>query len=287
MIYVITHKIFDNEIISDSNYRDYQVLHVGTNRNCDSKYLRDDVGDSISVKNGSYCELTGMYWIWKNISVETNPIVGISHYRRFFCTPGQLRRYVYKNELPKPLTRKQYEGLLYKADIIVPKPKSSIRHNVYQLYGLFHNSDDLDKVKSIIVRLTPEYLDAFEKEMKSHRVLFANMFISKKELYDNYCEWLFTILEELEKEIQPHNNDTLSKEDKYQGRIYGFIAERLLQVWIRKNGLKAVYMPVFNTEAREKSILHDLIESRLKPLMGEVFLRKNPKEEMRKRIERM
>lgn len=287
MIYVITHKVFDSTVINEDNYKDYKILHVGTNTNCNSSYLRDDVGDNISGKNSSYCELTGMYWVWKNRSIETDPIVGISHYRRYFCTKGQLNKYIHKNVLPRPLTKEQYERLLCKADIIVPKPKTSVRHNVYQLYDLFHNSRDLDVVRSIINYTTPEYVDSFEKEMKSHRVLYANMFICRKQLYDNYCEWLFTVLNELERVIQPQNSKIITKEDKYQGRIFGFIAERLLQVWIRKNKLKVVYMPVFNTETKERSLLYDLIESRLKPLVGEILLHRDPKEQIRKRIDNM
>ncbi len=287
MIYVITHKVFDNSILSRDDHNDYQVLHVGTNQNCNSTYLRDDVGENISNKNDSYCELTGMYWIWKNRNVVTDPIVGISHYRRYFCTNGQMKKYIYMNKLPKPLERDQYNRLLFKAHIIVPKPKSSIRHNVYQLYGLFHNQNDLDKVRSIIGRLMPEYLDAFDKEMRSHRVLYANMFICRKEFFDDYCAWLFTILDELEKEIQTFDNNKVSKEDKYQARIFGFVSERLLQVWIRKNKLKVTYLPVFNTEIREKSILCDLIESRLMPFLREVLLHRNPKDDIRKRIEKM
>lgn len=75
-IYVMTHKAI--EPISNDIYL---PLHVGKKGKEDLGYPGDDTGDSISEKNNHYCELTGLYWIWKNVRCD---IVGICHYRRFF-----------------------------------------------------------------------------------------------------------------------------------------------------------------------------------------------------------
>lgn len=73
-IYMITHKSVDyipNGITP---------LFVGDGTNEDS-YIRDNIGDNISNKNKNYCELTALYWMWKNSNAD---ILGLCHYRRFF-----------------------------------------------------------------------------------------------------------------------------------------------------------------------------------------------------------
>ena len=73
-IYVMTHKEIDE--IGDEMYI---PLHVGRASGKTFGYTGDDTGDHISEKNPYYCELTGIYWLWKNVRCD---IVGICHYRR-------------------------------------------------------------------------------------------------------------------------------------------------------------------------------------------------------------
>ena len=73
------------------------------------------------------------------------------------------------------------------------------------------------------------------------------MFIMSRELMDEYCSWLFPILFELDKKID------YSRYDSYNTRMVGFVAERLINVWIHKNRLKVKEFPVFSTE--EPSLL--------------------------------
>lgn len=78
------------------------------------------------------------------------------------------------------------------------------------------------------------------------------MFITNKINYDSYCKWLFSILFELEKHID------LTGYNEYQKRIYGFLSERLLNVWIKHNKLKLCEVGVLSTE-RKVSILAKLL----------------------------
>ena len=78
-IFTMTHKKF-----REPEDAIYVPLHVGRACSGDYGYAGDDTGDNISAKNCYYGELTGVYWVWKN--VRTTDYVGICHYRRYFCT---------------------------------------------------------------------------------------------------------------------------------------------------------------------------------------------------------
>ena len=66
----------------------YLPIQVGKAiSNIDLGIRGDDTGDNISNKNASYCEMTGMYWAWKNL--KNVDVIGLCHYRRYFDFHGQ------------------------------------------------------------------------------------------------------------------------------------------------------------------------------------------------------
>ncbi len=245
MIYVITHKVFDESIISD---KEYKILHVGKNSNCKDTYLRDDTGDNISDKNPHYCELTGLYWLWKNTNEADLAPLGLVHYRRFFTYPLDDFLYTYFGKKPRILTGIDVRDDLTKYDVILPAPERIYR-TVREFYGDYHNIEDLNTVRNIIKKVYPEYVESFDKVMREHFFYFGNMIITNKQTMSKYCEWLFTIMNEVEKVIKGSQIT-----DVYQARIYGFLSERLIQVWVEHNNLKIKTYPVFNTENRRLTI---------------------------------
>ena len=60
----------------------YFPIHVGREGKADLGYIGDNTGDNISAKNANYCELTGLYWAWKNLKCD---YIGLCHYRRYFA----------------------------------------------------------------------------------------------------------------------------------------------------------------------------------------------------------
>lgn len=248
MIYVITHKPFDINIINNENYI---VIHVGDRCNS-SNYFSDKDGENISEKNNTFCELTGLYWMWKNGNEKKEDTIGLVHYRRFFTTRIGFMKYYFFSIRPDILSEKQVNNILKKFDIVVPIRKITV-HSVKYVYGYFHDLTDLCIVREIISDLYPKYLEIFDKEMNSHCYYYANMMICKKNILDSYSEWLFNILFELEKKL-----DINKYQNQYQKRVFGFLAERLLQVWIKYNGLKIKEMPVFNTEMKQQKILQTI-----------------------------
>ena len=212
-IYAMTHKKFD--VPSDPMY---QPLHVGRACAEDLGYLGDNTGENISHLNCYYSELTGLYWLWKNC--KDVDYIGTCHYRRFFI-----------NEQEKVFTKQEYEILLKNYDIITTK--RVILNNSYHFgFSANHNVAVLDMTGEVIKDLYPSYYDTFIDRVHENETYFGNMLVTSKTIYDNYCEWLFTVFEEVSKRI---NLDT--DEDAYHKRVLGFISEFLLLVWIQVNEL--------------------------------------------------
>ena len=245
MIYTITHKAFDDDV---ANRIGYKILHVGKNENSKKYYLRDDSGDNISEKNPYYCELTGLYWMWKNAPEKGNEAIGLVHYRRFFTYPVDDFLYTYFGKKPRILAFKDICKDLLSYDVILPTPERIYR-NVREFYGDYHNSEDLLTVRNVIEKLYPDYIDSYDRVLNEHYFYYGNMFITKKEIMDRYCEWVFTIMNEVEKSIVGSQIA-----DTYQSRVYGFISERLIQVWVEHNKLSINTYPVFNTSKKRMTI---------------------------------
>ena len=76
-IIVATHKNFNEPRDKEL----YMPVHVGAEGKDDLGYQKDNVGENVSTLNPYFCELTGIYWAWKNLDVD---YLGLVHYRRFF-----------------------------------------------------------------------------------------------------------------------------------------------------------------------------------------------------------
>lgn len=211
-IFTMTHKKFD-----EPKDPIYIPLHVGRAAAKDLGYLGDHTGDSISEWNKYYGELTGVYWIWKN--VKDADIVGICHYRRYFLNTNR-----------QMLSQAEYETILKNYDIITSdevQSEKSCREN----YGEAHHIKDLLLTEKIIKEKYPEYSNVMEAVLNGNKSYYANLMVSKKRLFDDYAQWLFSVFFELQKQID------VSSYDLYHQRVFGFLSELLLKVWINKNHL--------------------------------------------------
>lgn len=215
-ILIATHKQF--EIPQDPIYL---PIRVGSSlTNIFWGYQKDNTGEHISTKNPYFCELTALYWGWKNLNSD---YIGLVHYRRYL---GLKRK---KEKIKGVLTLEQVQELCRKCDIILPQKRKYYIESLWSHYAHTHDLKHLEKTKEIISEVYPEYIPAFEKVMKRTWGHMFNMFIMKKTLVDEYCTWLFNILFQLEKEID------LSKLPAFDARLFGRVSELLLDVWIEKN----------------------------------------------------
>jgi hypothetical protein len=211
----------------------YLPLHVGREGKQDLGYIGDNTGDNISSMNPYFCELTGIYWAWKNMHAD---YIGLCHYRRYFAGKVHDRNLSAKQQAI--LSTADYEKLLQDYDCLLPNKRNYYIETVRSQYEHAHNKRDLDECEKIIAEKYPEYSAAFTKIMQQKRLHILNMFVMKWELFDTYCQFLFGVLFELEKRID------ISNYTQYEARVYGFLAERLLNVWIEKNQIEYKEVPV-------------------------------------------
>ena len=211
----------------------YVPIQVGAKGKEKITKVTDDVLDNISVKNPNFCELTATYWIYKN---DKSDIVGLTHYRRYFFKDNS-------KGIDDVLDKKDILNILNDYDIIVPQKTYFVRYkNMENAYKKLHNEKDLIECRNIMSEKYPQYVSSFDKVMKRRSFYAFNMFISNKKTFDSYYSWLFDILFELEKRID------ISDYDDYNKRIYGFLSERLFNVWLCYNKLRVKEVMVYNTE---------------------------------------
>lgn len=133
-------------------------------------------------------------------------------------------------------------SLLGEYQIILPKRRHYFIETIYSHYKHTFDASQLDETRRILVRMCPEYVDAFDQVMTSRSAHIFNMFIMGKKRLSEYCSWLFPILFELEKYIPPTNYDAFGV--RYLGRV----SERLLDVWLIVRGYEYVELPVISPE---------------------------------------
>lgn len=208
-VYVV-HSGSDKQLAGKAPMGEYEIpIQAGAALTGEKVWpVRDDQGDNISRKNRQYCELTALYWIWKHTRSE---YTGLCHYRRRFELTGEQIR-----QLPA-------SGV----DVVVTVPVLNFP-DVRQQYCADHGKEEWNMMLKAVDAICPDYNQAADSVQKGNYYYAYNMFIARREVLDRYCQWLFPILQFCEDRIG-------QKEDPYQNRYPGFLAERLLTVFLEHN----------------------------------------------------
>ena len=205
-------------------------------------YQPDSEGDNISAKNPHFCELTCHYWAWKNL--KNVDIVGLNHYRRYFDFQQKWPQFSADKHfistesfLNLPYIFPNLEDTLHNYDIILPVARHWRVSNTRQ-YGEYHIAKDWEMLRQIIKERSPQYIPTFEKTMDhSNKSVGYNMFITHWQHFDTYSKWLFDILFEVERRVPPID-------DPIQSRIYGYMSERLINVFCEHHNLRIMHVPL-------------------------------------------
>ena len=222
----------------------YMPIHVGK---ANSKYelgiQGDDTGDNISKENPHFCELTGLYWAWKNM--QPVDYIGLCHYRRYFNfhTHGTMfsdSTIIHSEKFDDlDLSLPNIDGLFSQYDAVIAKPRI-YPYSLSVDYCVGQVSEDLLTLYEVVEAKYPDYsVDMKNVFLKNNKLSHYNMFILRWEDFNNYCEWLFDVLFEVRKKINIENYSV------YQGRIWGFMSERLLQVWLLHNNKRVKHYPIY------------------------------------------
>lgn len=217
--------------------------------------IGDDSGDNISDKNRYYCEASAMYWMWKNYRSIGNPeYVGLMHYRRFFIFNdnfymGQPKDqwhqgfcYLEEDLLTDDFANKiglsdaKIEEVCNNYDIIVTKDADldvarggvvSLRAD-YDKFIFGTKVKDFDLMVDIIKGQYPRYAEGIDEYINgSHKSLYQ-MFIMKKEMFFEYCSFVFGVLSQIESQVDFKDYTPNGK------RSLGYLAEEMLSLFVTR-----------------------------------------------------
>jgi len=262
-ILIVGHK--ESPILRDRIYMPVQAGREIANKKLPFPWVGDNTGENISKKNRTYAELTAAYWALKNLKNVEN--VGLCHYRRYFYPIRsdwknrffKIKRYLMHslaNILPQKISKeccydpkeiisfsklnekklkikKNLLKLIKKYDLIIPKEIKMSKRTVLEQYNHYCISEDEKVFREVIRKFYPSDYKYYCKVFNSKRMTIYNMLIARKKIYDEYFNWLFSILFNAEKKIKV----TRYKKSGNQ-RVFAMMAERLFNVWVLKNQKK-------------------------------------------------
>lgn len=170
-------------------------------------------GDNIDSLNPWYCELTGLYYLWKNSDAY---YVGLEHYRRFFCSAKHPKQRMKVDEAME---------ILNKADMIVTEYNHGPK---YCALDWFRDSKFMKHLEKFLEVLPETDRKEFNAYLRLHTLIQCNMFIGKRPVMERWCNYIFPLLEAYAK-VEP-----LTKEN---GRMPGYFAEHIFGYWLMKEGI--------------------------------------------------
>lgn len=219
--YVTAHKNVNN--ISPN--RTWIYVNESINKKINSNDITSWTKDNIDYLNPYFCELTALYWIWKND--DSSDIISFEHYRRIFLSPKN-KIYEYKF-----LNQEEIEKILNhnsKYKIILPA-KHYFKQTLFDQYKNNHYIDDLLTLTKYIKKIYPNMNKKFDEFLNNHYCTLFNMFIMSKQNLNKYCNFAFPLLDKIFKE----RKETINSRSTYQKRFVGFLAERLFSFWCSYN----------------------------------------------------
>ncbi|MFP6899318.1 MAG: DUF4422 domain-containing protein [Opitutales bacterium] len=227
-VYVVTHRPFPE--VGAGYARTLWVGEAGEGRG-DS----DRIGDSIWEKNPTHCELTALYWIWKNALSTQRDHVGLFHYRRYLALNQKMMDntcLLGKSAVLVPVSDVCSRGmlassevdlaLLRETDVVLPRPMPldlSIREHFIKAHG----EQGWEVMDYAVRKVWPGWAnDLCRFEETACRL--GNVLVARGSVFASFCEWLFPIINAMEQIV--------AKLPSFDAnRFFGYPAERLTHLY--------------------------------------------------------
>ena len=245
-VYQFCHKEVPYGLTKDSLHTPLEVGYI-TRDNHVSGAISDANGDNISNLNPCFAEQTGTYWIWRNHDTDLNYIITEQYRRRFNLQEDY-----------------DFDALIGCHSVIACKPLWLGRNSVMSQFCGYHSPVLWEVFRDAVDDMLPQYSEAFREYLENPMpkgnpavLYYSGGFGAATPIFEYFCEELFSVLiyvfetlgstcpnvyatvERLMKEGKWRQASThgtgLEECVRYQSQICGFVAERFMTLWIRKN----------------------------------------------------
>lgn len=188
--------------------------------------IGDNTGENISHLNPAFSELVSQYWAWKNDRSDCD-YIGFLHYRRYLnFNKSQYYQLDNKDIAIREfgLNQKDIEEAIAGYDFILPSAigVGNMYRNTCNPFGPAF----ADKLIATMKAVKPEYSNAIDRFYNSSTAYLYNLYIMKKELYDEFCEFMFGTLLSLREEIG------LTPPISEFPRFFGYTAEQFINIYM-------------------------------------------------------
>lgn len=212
--------------------------------------IGDNIGDNISKDNPRYNELSAQYWIWKHYQEVGDPdYVGFMHYRRHFLFNETLPMppitwlnngnvFIFPKVCPQYMEYLNDESIksyfpAFDCMVIKPYDIKNIKEKYERIrdnYITLKEQDGrfYDIFLDVIKELHPDYLEEIEEFDNGTQMYLCNMFVMRRDLFEDYCNFLFSTLKEIDNRIDSTNFSSA------KSRFLGFLGEFVLSIYIFK-----------------------------------------------------
>lgn len=229
----------------------YTPIQVGKalHPDLDLGYITDDTGDNISEENPYYCELTAIYWGWKNLNCE---YIGLQHYRRYF-------NFIFNEN--------NIDNVFKDCDVVLATPLWS-GESVFKNWMAGLIPEDVYVAFKLLEAMYPDDYEKGKAFFSNPFFYPCNMFVCKKSLLDEFAKWEFPYLKKL-KEVLKLSGYSREK------RILGYIGEGLLPLYFLNRGYRIKTMDIVPFPNDTHILLRSDLKAKMKSIYRHIISKKS------------